>query len=471
MLMVLVLGTIANAAPTLAKLRDKRDANARLAMGTLAAIHPAIGVYLYLGHPWQLDAHMYFFVALAALTVLCDWRPILLAAVLTAIHHLALALLAPEWVYGTGSGSVGRTLIHAIAVVLQFAILAYLVTRLRSMMHRIEASNERSAQLADDADQRRHEVEQALAATQAAEARAADERRRREAMAVEAAETRRSEMLALAGAFHASIDATVEGVGKAADELEGAARALLDLARRASRETTESARTAAHSSENADTLASRIAELSQSIGAIAASVDRQARLSGSARGTSADGRAAVQALTERTTGISQFAESVQAIAARTNLLALNASIEAARAGEVGRGFAVVANEVKQLAGQASGATGEIRTLAGSVHSEAGVAQSSIAGIAGLVSELAEAAETIRAAIDMQRATAAALEETALDTAAGATQMADQIGHVVMVAHDTEALSDQVLAAASGLNGTARSLREAARRFTAQLEAA
>ena len=54
-------------------------------------------------------------------------------------------------------------------------------------------------------------------------------------------------------------------------------------------------------------------------------------------------------LNENSDQITEFTQSIQDAAERTNVLSLNASIQAAMAGEAGKGFAVVVEEVKRLA--------------------------------------------------------------------------------------------------------------------------
>lgn len=77
----------------------------------------------------------------------------------------------------------------------------------------------------------------------------------------------------------------------------------------------------------------------------------------------------LQALGDRTGEVGSIVETIASIAARTDMLALNASIESVRAGEHGRGFAVVAEEVRKLAEQAAQATQEASGLIESVQTE------------------------------------------------------------------------------------------------------
>lgn len=466
----LLIGIAANIAPTLMLRRKQFDLTSRLTIGTLAAIQPALGVFALTGHAWQMDAHMYFFVALASLTILYDWRPIALASGLIAVHHLVLDLVLPSWVFSEAS-NFGRVFFHALAVILQLAILSYLTTRLQALITAQSNANVQAEQLASVADSRRAEAETAVSAIRAAEAREAEERGRREAMERDAAEARRAEMLALATAFQQSVAAVVRSVGSAAGDLDESASALNALARRASLELTATAETANRSSAAASGLAQGVEGLSTSIVAIAASVEQQAQLSGDARNLSASGEAAVKTLSGRADAINRFAQSIHEIASHTNLLALNASIEAARVGEAGRGFAIVAGEVKQLAGEASGATDEIRSLAGTVQDGASVAHRALAEIAAMVAELANAAEAIRTEVGQQRATARMIEATARDTAEDATSVSQHLVHVVKVASDTEQLSSRVSGAASGLSRNAQDLERATEQFVAQLRAA
>jgi methyl-accepting chemotaxis protein len=77
----------------------------------------------------------------------------------------------------------------------------------------------------------------------------------------------------------------------------------------------------------------------------------------------------VVVLEEKSDGINNVIELIQAIGHQTNLLALNASIEAARAGAAGKGFGVVADEIRKLAQETATATQDIRDMLQAIISE------------------------------------------------------------------------------------------------------
>lgn len=463
--------------PVRMALASRHDLPARLAVGVLAAANPALLVFVFRGDPWQMDMHMFFFVSLASLALLCDWRPLLLASALIALHHLLLDFVAPQWVF-VGSGNFGRVVVHAVAVSGAFAALAYLTHRLRELITAQSLARDVSERLAAQAEAAsveartaQTEAERALAGAAVSEARAAAERCLREKNEQAAAATRARELLELAEQFEGSVHAVVTSVGTAAMQLESASVALNDLANDSGRQSAAVATRASDASRAARAVAGSVAELSHSIAGIAASVDQQASLSDHARSNSATGDQAVRTLAGRATNIGEFIGRIQAIASHTNLLALNATIEAARAGAAGQGFAVVATEVKSLAGQAARATDEIKALIEGVHAGARVAEGSLGDVSRVIDELANAAMGIRDMLAEQRRTAQLLEENAQHTAEGADEIAERIGEVASVANEAGKLSSQVQRAAGDLLGHSISLEDVTKTFVKQLKAA
>lgn len=465
---VLVLSTVANLLPTWMVEKRRTDPVARVAIGTLAAIHPALLVFALGGYGWQMDAHMYFFVALAALVVLVDWRPIVMAATLIGLHHVALQLLAPSWVFYDGGG-LGRVVFHGTAVALLAVILVYLVEMLDALMQRQSDARAASERVAEVAVARRDAAEAARLAAEHA-ARVAREEHARQ-IDLERAEAAREEMRRLTADFEANVASVVGAVSDAATELDLLGHTLLDMARRGSQEANEAATNAAKTSASAEFLATSLNEMATSISSIATSADEQARRSDDAHCVSAAGREAVRALTEQSQAIGSFATSIHDIASRTNLLALNATIEAARAGDVGRGFAVVATEVKSLAGQAGSATKQIRNLAGSMDRGADVAQDALSEIASAIADLSTTADVIRRAVETQQRAAAAIETSARDAASGVESMANRTIEIAAITRETETLSDRVAGAARNLASTAKRLDDATRQFVTGISAA
>ncbi|WP_186430669.1 methyl-accepting chemotaxis protein [Clostridium sp. BSD9I1] len=103
-------------------------------------------------------------------------------------------------------------------------------------------------------------------------------------------------------------------------------------------------------------------------------------------------------LVEMANKVSDIVKTVEAIAGKTNLLALNASIEAARAGEHGKGFAVVAEEIRKLADDTKVNLSGMKSIMTNIHQAAADGKSSMDKTINVTSKMSEKIDTVKVTI-------------------------------------------------------------------------
>jgi methyl-accepting chemotaxis protein len=470
-LIAVAFSAAVNMMPTFYANRERYDATAGIVLGFMAAVQPALLVYMLQGHPWQMEGHMYFFVGLSALTLVCDWRPIAVAVGVTAVHHLLLSYVAPEWVF-IGSGDLVRVMVHALAVSMVLGVLGPMMVHMGKLF--VEQSDARTASEQSEAEALKSagSAKQALETARVALEQVEAEREKRfEAERRTHASARRDELLSLAGAFESSVAKIVQSVGSAAAQLEHAASNMHRFAHNAGEQSASAAREAEGASQSAMRVSASVSDLSKSITSIAATADKQAELGVAARGASQTGEEVIRALAEQAANIDAFVGLIQGVASQTNMLALNATIEAARAGDAGRGFGVVAAEVKALANKAHEATGQINQIVLGIGSGAAEADEVIGKVSRAMVELEQAATKMRATIGDQSSVATLIEQSAVDSAAGVNQIAQRIGEVAKAAGEAVQFSDEIQSSATGLTKIAQGLKSATDEFLSQLRAA
>ncbi|WP_374412661.1 methyl-accepting chemotaxis protein [Novosphingobium colocasiae] len=388
--------------------RGDAGPQSRVALGITLPLYPAILLWQWSGGAWMLDIHMTFFAAIAMLAVLADWRPVLAAAAVTAVHHLATNFIAPVLVFPSGP-DFGRVVMHAVIVIAETAVL---------MM--IAAGSERMVLTQVAAHHARESAEKAAAQDRARAAQDQSFVLDRIGGGLKALAggdlSRRVEDHFPAGyeALRDDFNATAADLNRVVGDVTRSTTSIASGSREISVATQDLATRTEDQAATLEDIANTLRQLSATVQDNASGASELQDNVAKARHDAMSGKTVVESAVlamgeiERSAEqISQIITLIDGIAFQTNLLALNAGVEAARAGEAGKGFAVVATEVRALAQRSADAASQIKELIGMSAQQVGqgvrlVGQSGdslmtiVAGIAHIDQAIARIADTSRA---------------------------------------------------------------------------
>lgn len=258
----------------------------------------------------MIEFHFHVFVMLAWSIVFASPMALIAAAAAIAVHHISLFFVLPSSVFNYNAG-FGVVVLHAVFVVLETALNAWLAARLVKLIRS-------QSTMFDDVFKIGAAVEE----------------------------------------FGSEFEETARDIHSQSDTLQSTAATSAELSEMIAA-TAENAKVAQEYGQKANDSVARgmavIDNLNDKVGQL---VHSTSQVNSNIQSSFGEIRSLINFFRE----IETKTKIINEIVFQTKLLSFNASVEAARAGEHGKGFAVVAEEVGNLAAMSGSAAKEINEL-------------------------------------------------------------------------------------------------------------
>ncbi len=385
-LSALAIGIPACVAPLLAMRLFPNALTSRMLAAAGLMVFSTLQIHLMSG---LIEAHFMIFILISVLLAYRDWRPILGAALVIAVHHLAFGWWqsrgGPVYVmpvHHLMDTWLGMVLTHAAYLVLHALILIAMARMMRREAVAAQELDCLSSRIAHQKDQ-------------------FDLGADKQPMYSHLGESFRS---------------TLEAVRATLINVRDSSRAVVTTSDRITEGNQQLSNRSQRQTHALEEVVTTLEQLSHQVHDNAQHADTASDGAQQARTRMHLGRERTDRLRQVMNDmrdsagrIADITSMIDSLAFQTNILALNAAVEAARAGESGRGFSIVAAEVGNLAGKSAEASREIARLVEETrahiqkgHECTGEVHLSMEEISEGIEEVAKRMQRIRHGSDEQR---------------------------------------------------------------------